>query len=79
MPSSPCYGCRQQVPRHELVRQQLLRGHGGRRHTGYVLMCSNCAAQQQSENRSVAMVVLLVLGLLTLLFVALGIPLTKGR
>ena len=78
VPTSPCYRCRRSVPRHELVSQQMMRGARGRRHTGYVLMCNNCAAEQKGENRTVVIMVLVAFGLIFLLFLAFGIPLTKS-
>ena len=55
----------------------MLRGAQGRRHSGYVLMCGSCAAQQQSQNWTVAIILLVVIGGIALLFLALGIPLTE--
>lgn len=75
--TSPCYRCRQAVPRQDVVRQQLPRGTDGRRHTAYVLMCSDCASQQRSTNKTAAVIGLAVLGLTLLLFLALGIPLNR--
>ena len=79
VPTSACYSCRRSVPRHELISQQMFRGARGRRHSGYVLMCSDCAVEQQSENRTVAIVAVVGMGLVFLLFWAVGVPLNLNK
>jgi hypothetical protein len=47
----------------------MLKGNGGRQKSGYVLMCSGCASQQQDDNKWVLGVALAVMAVIALVVV----------
>lgn len=64
-----CNGCGNNFPRHELVHQQVLKGHNGRRSNGTLLMCPSCASATQENNKIVAIIcigVMLVFGIIVI-------------
>ena len=75
--TATCYSCRRSFPKEDLVRTRVPRGQGGRRHAADLLMCRECSAQQESTNRTVAIIVGVLLVLFILVLLALGIPLDK--
>lgn len=66
---SICHRCRCALPAGSGVPTRLMRGHGGRRHAGTVLMCQSCSSAAGSEQKTVAVIVLVVLAVIGLVLV----------
>ena len=61
-----CYNCGCTLPPGTAVRTRVLKGHAGRRKSGYVVMCAACSKATEGNNKAVAItgiVVIVVLGL----------------
>jgi hypothetical protein len=57
-----------------MVRQQVLKGHNGRRRNGTLLMCRSCAARTQDDNKVIAVLAFIAVAMLCIIF-----AFAKGR
>lgn len=62
-----CHECGINFDRAELIYQQVLKGHTGRRKNGEVLMCYSCSNMVQSNDKIVAGITLSVMAVIILI------------
>lgn len=67
-----CYRCGTSLPDGG-ISTRVMKGDGGRRKNGYVLMCAACSANTNSSNAVVAIIAFIAMGVLALIFFALGV------
>lgn len=61
-----CQKCRCALPAGSGVPTRVMRGYGGRRHAGTVLMCASCSNAAGSDQKVAAIIVLVIMGLVGL-------------
>lgn len=63
-----CYNCGCSLPPGTAVRTRVLKGHEGRKKSGYVLMCAACSKTTHESNLVVAVIVFVVMAVTAVIF-----------